>query len=68
MKAQRHTKKLSTAEAKALEQFINRNGGQASAGAFFGIAPSTLSRAVNRHTAPSPLLRKQLENAGIVKA
>jgi hypothetical protein len=68
MKAQRHTSKLTPAEAKALEQFIQKNGGQIAAGAFFGIAPSTLSRTANRHTAPSPLLRKQLVNVGIVKA
>jgi len=59
---------LTPAEAKHLEQFVNKSGGQIKASLLFGVAPATLSRTVNRHTGPSPLLRKELVNHGIVKA
>ena len=64
----RHAVKLVPAEAKRLEQYIEKSGGQPKASLFFGVAISTLSRTVNRHTAPSPLLREKLVEIGIVKA
>jgi hypothetical protein len=59
--------KLTPAEARRLEQFVNDSGGQVRASILLGVAPSTLSRNTNRRTAPSPLLRKNLVEAGIVK-
>lgn len=59
-------KKLTPAEAKRLEQFVNKSGGQIKASLIFGVAPATLSRTANRHTAPSPLLHDKLVENGIV--
>ena len=67
MNNNRHAAKLTPAEAKRLEQHVNKGGGQIKAGALFGVTPATISRNVNRHTAPSPMLRKALVEAGIVK-
>lgn len=58
---------LTPAEATRLEQFISNCGGQIKASILFGVALSTLSRNINRHTAPSPMLRDKLIGAGIVK-
>lgn len=61
-------KLLTPAEAKALEDFVEKNGGQIEASRLLGnIAPATLSRTSNRHTAPSPLLRQKLVENGIIK-
>ena len=60
--------KLTINEAKLLEKFIDKKGGQVPACLLFNVAPSTLSRNVNRHTAPSPMLRDKLVECGIVKA
>lgn len=60
--------KLTPAEAERFEQFVHKNGGQIKASAFFGIAPATISRNINRHTGPSPLLRNKLVENGIVKS
>ena len=57
---------LTPAEAKRLEQFVNRSGGQVKASLLFGVAPATLSRNVNRRTSPSPMLRQKLVEVGIV--
>lgn len=62
----RHAK-LTSAEAKRLLVYIDDNGGQIEASAFFGVTPSTLSRNINGHTSPSPMLRKQMIKAGIIK-
>jgi hypothetical protein len=60
--------KLTTAETERLEQFINKNGGQLKVSIpFFGVTPATLSRNLNGHTAPSPMLRKGLAKVGIIK-
>lgn len=67
MKTKRHTQKLTNAEAQRLEQFINKNGGQIKVGETFGVTPATLSRNINQHTAPSPMLRKALVGVGIIK-
>ena len=68
MKNNRHTPKLTPAEVKRLEQFINKNGGQIRAGMLFGVTDATLSRNIHGHTAPSPMLYKLYQKAGIVKA
>jgi hypothetical protein len=67
MKNNRHAAKLSPAEARNLEQFTEKHGGQIAAGALFGVSPATISRNVNRHTSPSPMLRKALVENGIIK-
>lgn len=56
--------KLTDAEAKRLEQA----GKQQDLAHEFGVAASTLSRALNRHNGPSPLLRDKLIEKGIIKA
>lgn len=58
--------KLTPAEAKNLEQFIKKSGGQILASMIFGVAPSTLSRTANRHTSPSPMLHAKFVENGIV--
>ena len=60
--------KLNTAEARRLEQFVNKSGGQVKASIILGVAPATLSRNINRHTAPSALLRTKLAEIGVVAA
>lgn len=60
-------KKLTPAEAKSLEKFVDAQGGQVKASLMFGVAPATLSRTANRHTAPSPLLRDKLLENGIIQ-
>lgn len=60
--------KLTPAEAKRLEQFVTKSGGQVKASIILDVAPETLSRSINRHTAPSTLLRKELVKRKIVKA
>jgi len=65
--SQRHAAKLTPAEAKRLEQYIDNRGGQIKASILFGVAPATLSRNINRHTAPSPMLRDKLIGAGVIK-
>ena len=67
MKNNRHAQKLSPAEARRFEQYVYKGGGQIKVGASFGVTPATVSRNVNRHTAPSPMLRKALIEAGIIK-
>lgn len=67
MKNSQYAAKLESAEAKRLEQFVNKSGGQIKASAILGVTPATLSRNANRHTAPSPMLRKALVEAGIIK-
>lgn len=64
----KRAEKLTPAEAKRLEQFVDRSGGQVKASVIFGCTPTTLSRSANRRTGPSPLLRDKLVEKGIVKA
>lgn len=59
---------LTPAEAKRLEQFVDKSGGQVKASIILEVAPETLSRSINRHTAPSTLLRKELIKRKIVAA
>lgn len=61
------TPKLTDAEANRLEQYIGENGGQSVVGADLGVAKETLSRNLNRRTAPSPMLRDKLIEKGIIK-
>lgn len=60
--------KLTPAEAKRLEQYVDENGGQVKASIILGVAPWTLSRTANRHTGPSPMLVGKLVEIGVVKA
>lgn len=61
------SEKLTPAEAKRLEQFVTKNGGQLEARRLFGnCAPATLSRTAHRHTAPSALLLPYLIEHKIV--
>lgn len=59
---------LTPAEAKRLEQFVDKNGGQVTTSVLLGCAPATLSRNVNRRTAPSALFREKLKEVGVVAA
>ncbi len=59
--------KLTPAEAKRLEQYIDKNDGQVKVGGLLSVTVTTLSRTVNRHTAPSPMLREKLVEAGVIK-
>lgn len=58
--------KLTREEAQRLGKFIDKNGGQVKTSGLLNATPTTLSRTLNRHTAPSPLLRQQLAQHGIV--
>ena len=60
--------KLTPAEAKRLEQFVEKSGGQVKASILLEVAPETLSRSINRHTAPSTLLRSKLAELGVLTA
>lgn len=60
--------KLTKAEAQRLKDFIASKDGQINAGALLGARPETLSRTLNRRTAPSPLLRGKLVEHKIIKA
>ena len=60
--------KLTTAEAKNLEQYVTAHGGQVKICGFFGVSPTTLSRTVNQRTAPNPTFRKKLSEIGVVAA
>lgn len=66
MKRKRH-QKLTPAEAKSLEHFIDERGGQTKASVLLSVSTTTLSRTVNRRTAPSPMLHDKLVGAGVVK-
>lgn len=59
--------KLTPAEAKRFEQYVENHGGQIRAAGLLGITPATISRNVNRHTHPSPMLRDKLVQAGVIK-
>lgn len=61
-------KKLTAAESKKLEQFVNKSEGQIKASLILGVSPYTLSRTVNRHTSPSPMLREKFAAHGIIEA
>lgn len=61
-------KKLTLDEAKRLVKFVDENGGQIEAAGTLGVTPATLSRTANRHTAPSPLLRSNLVEKGVLPA
>lgn len=62
-------KLLTKTEAKALEDFVLAQGGQVPASLLLdGVAPSTLSRTINRHTAPSRLLRQAMVRQKIIAA
>lgn len=60
--------KLTPAEAKSLEQFVEKKGGQVKASIVLEVAPETLSRTINRHTAPSALLRSKLVKHKVLAA
>lgn len=57
---------LTTAEVKRLEQFQKTSGGQLKAAIAMGVTPETLSRTLNRHTAPSQMLRDKFIEWGII--
>lgn len=69
-KSRNHTAKLSPkltdAEAERLGKFISENNGQTEAGDLLGVTSFTLSRTLNRRTAPSTLLRRELVRVGVV--
>ena len=54
-------------EAARLVKYINENGGQTLVSLEMGVAPATLSRSLNLHTAPSQMLKEKLVKAGIIK-
>lgn len=58
---------LTRDEGRRLARHITKLGGQVKASIFFEVAPSTLSRNINGHTAPSPALRAKFAESGIVK-
>lgn len=60
--------KLTPAEATRLEEYVAANGGAVKCQDILGVAPATISRNINLHTAPSPLLREKLVEKGIIKA
>lgn len=60
--------KLTRAEAKRLEQFVHERGGQVKTSIILEVAPETLSRTINRHTAPSTLLRSKLVKHKVLTA
>ncbi len=59
--------KLSTTEIDRLQKHIEAKGGQEKVGVSWGVNSSTLSRIINRHHAPSPMLTQKLVEEGIVK-
>lgn len=59
--------KLSPSDIQRLKKFIDANGGQEQVGVSWGVNSSTLSRIINRHHAPSPLLKQKLVEVGVVK-
>lgn len=58
--------KLTPAEARRLEQHVEKCGGQIKAAGLLGVTPATISRNANRHTAPSPMLRDKLVEVGVI--
>jgi hypothetical protein len=61
-------RKLTTAEAERLVQFVDDHEGQVATGLLLRVSPYTLSRTANRRTAPSPMLWDKLIEHGIVTA
>ena len=59
--------KLTDAEAARLKKYLAAHGGQEPVAVAWRVSSTTLSRTLNRNTAPSPLLRKKLEEIGIIK-
>lgn len=59
--------KLTPAESRRLEQFVDKVGGQNKASLILHVSTGTLSRSANRRTAPSNMLRDKLVEQGIVK-
>ncbi len=68
MKKSSYVVKLTNAEAKRLAQYIKENGGGKKVGELFGVDPCTLSRTLNQHTAPSPMLRAKLSEVEVIRA
>ena len=60
-------RKLTKQEAARLVKYVDENGGQIRASISLGVAPETLSRSLNLHTAPSQMLTEKLVKAGIIK-
>ena len=61
-------KLLTKAEAERLRKFIATHDGEVKAGALIGVRHETLSRTVNRRTAPSPMLRDKLIEHKIIQS
>ncbi|MBS3927824.1 MAG: hypothetical protein KGZ65_04450 [Sphingomonadales bacterium] len=59
--------KLLPPEIGRLQKYIDAHGGQEKVGVSWGVNSSTLSRILNRHHAPSPLLKQKLVEVGVVK-
>ncbi|MES2155433.1 MAG: hypothetical protein V4510_09895 [bacterium] len=59
-------RKLTPAEAKRFELFIDKTGGEVKVAGILGVSPGTVSRSLNRRTGPSPLLVEKLVEHGIV--
>lgn len=68
MRKNSYPDKLTDAEVKRLWKYIDTNGGQKKAGDKLGVSVGTLSRSVNKRTAPTPLLRNALVGVGVIKA
>lgn len=64
----RNARKLSSAEVKRLEEFVEEKGGQMQVALLFDVSITTLSRTANRHTSPSKNLREKLAEVGVIKA
>ena len=62
----KRNEKLTPEEAKRLEKFMDENGGQVKSMELLGVSPVTISRTVNRRTAPLPLFRKELIEKKII--
>lgn len=58
---------LTPAEAKRLEQYVEKQGGQMQVAVLLGVSITTLSRTANMHTAPSRDLRKKLTKVGVLE-
>ena len=61
-------KKLTADEVQRLLLYIKNTGTALQTAALLGVRPETLSKTINRRTAPSPDLRKKLAAVGVVKA
>ncbi len=59
--------KLTRVETKRLQAYIKKHDGQQVVAVAWGVNASTLSRIINGHHAPSPMLAQKLEEVGVVK-